>query len=167
MTSETILPTRRHALLATFAAVAFLGAFGVAQAQSQQGTSPTQVNPSSADTNREASQGMQPSQRDTRTDTMRSDTMRSDRSTSGTMTDRTQSGSSSSMTAQSGTTGSPTQVNPDSRDSNRQASQGMVPSTDDDSAQSRINAPGSDLRNDRAMRDDRTTMARAPRADRN
>ena len=167
MTSETTLSTRRHALFATFAAVAFLGAFGVAQAQSsQQGTSPTQVNPSSTDTNREASQGMQPSQSETRTDTMRSD-----RSTSGTtMSDRTQSGSSSSMTAQSGTagtTGSPTQVNPDSRDSNRQASQGMAPSTGDDSAQSRINAPGSDLRNDRAMRDDRTTMARAPRADRN
>ncbi len=121
------------------------------------------MNPSSTDSNREASQGMQPSQSDTRTDTMRSD-----RSTSGTtMSDRTQSGSSSSMTAQSGTTGSPTQVNPDSRDSNRQASQGMAPSADDDSAQSRINAPGSDLRNDRAMRDDRTTMARAPRADRN
>lgn len=165
MTSETTLSTRRHTLLATFAAVAFLGAFGVAQAQSsQQGTSTTQVNPSATDTNREASQGMQPSQRDTRTDTMRSD-----RSTSGaTMGDRTRSGTSSSTTAQSGTTGSPTQVNPDSRDSNRQASQGMVPSTDDDtSAQARINAPGSDLRNDRTMRDDRTTMARAPRADRN
>jgi len=60
--------------------------------------------------------------------------------------------------------GSPTQVNPDSRDSNRQASQGMVPaqqSAQGDSARARINAPGSDLRNDR------TTMARAPRADRN
>jgi len=166
MTRESTLSPRRHTMLATFAAVAFLGAFGVAQAQSQQGTSPTQVNPSASDTNREASQGMQAGQRDTRTDTMSSDRSAG----SSTMSDRVQSGSSSSMTAQrgtTGTTGSPTQVNPDSTDSNRQASQGMVPSTDDDRAQSRINAPGSDLRNDRTMRDDRTTMARAPRADRN
>ncbi len=82
---------------------------------------------------------------------------------------------SSTMTAQSGTAGSPTQVNPNAQDSNRQASQGMVPSPDESSAQSRIGAPNSDLRNDRTtmrndrttMRNDRTTMARAPRADRN
>ncbi len=66
------------------------------------------------------------------------------------------------------TTGSPTQVNPNAQDSNRQASQGMAPSPNEPSAQSRVNAPGSDLRNDRtAARNDRTTMARAPRADRN
>ncbi|MCD6681249.1 MAG: hypothetical protein LT102_11440 [Burkholderiaceae bacterium] len=78
--------------------------------------------------------------------------------------------SSSTTTAQnrSATTGSPTQVNPNARDSNRQASQGMVPSANEPSAQSRIDAPDSDLRNDRnAARNDRTTMARAPRADRN
>lgn len=165
MTSERTFTLRRQPLLATFAAVAFLGAFGVAQAQSQQGTSPTQVNPSATDTNREASQGMQPSRSDTRTDTMRSDP-----STSGSTMSSTPRGSSSSMTTQSGTSGaagSPTQVNPDAQDTNRAASQGMVPPRDGTTAQSRINAPDSDLRNDRTMRDDRTTMARAPRADRN
>ncbi|HEY0879611.1 MAG TPA: hypothetical protein VGE10_14275 [Zeimonas sp.] len=153
-------------MLATFAAVAFFGAASVAQAQS---TSPTQTNPSATDSNREASQGMQPSA----SDPSRTDTMRSDGSTRGssTMGGTAQSGSTatqgrdSSMTAQRGTTGSatgsPTQVNPDSQDSNRQASQGLAPSPDQDAARSRINAPGSDLRNDR------TTMARAPRADRN
>lgn len=40
--------------------------------------------------------------------------------------------------------------------------------TADQAADARIGAPGSDLRNDRATaRNDRTTMARAPRADRN
>ncbi len=155
MTSDRTSLMRRQPLLATFAAAAFLGAFGLAQAQSS--TSPTQVNPSATDSNREASQGMQPSQGDTRTGTMRSD-----RSTGSTMSGGTQPGSSSSMTAQSGgASGSPTQVNPDAQDSNREASQGMVPGRSDDSARSRIDSPDSDLRNDR------TTMARAPRVDRN
>lgn len=154
MTSDRTSLMRRQPLLASFAAVAFLAAFGLAQAQSS--TSPTQVNPSASDSNREASQGMQPSQGDTRTGTMRSD-----RSSGSTMSSGTQGSSGSSMTAQSGATGSPTQVNPSAQDSNREASQGMVPGRSDDTARSRINAPDSDLRNDR------TTMARAPRADRN
>ncbi|HLT27386.1 MAG TPA: hypothetical protein VK047_11920 [Zeimonas sp.] len=167
MTREATSFPRRHTMLATFAAVAFFGAAGVAQAQSTT-TSPTQTTPSATDTNRDASQGMAPGTRDTRPGTMRSD----DTTSGSTM--GTQSGSSSmdtmqdrtpSTTAQSGTmgsaTGSPTQVNPDAQDSNRQASQGMAPSADRDDVSSRLNAPGSDLRNDR------TTMARAPRADRN
>lgn len=69
----------------------------------------------------------------------------------------------------------PSQVNPTSTDSNRQATQGLVPPKSQadqrsasgntaSSARSRINAPGSDLRNDRNTT---TRTARAPRADRN
>jgi len=154
-TSVATFFPRRHALLTTVAAAAFLGAFSAAQAQGTTG-SPTQTNPSATDSNSQASQGVAPSDR-TRTDTMRSDTMRSDRSTSG--------NSSMGSTAQSGTTGSatgrPTQVNPDSQDSNRQASQGMAPDASQGAARSRVDTSSSGLRNDR------TTMARAPRADRN
>jgi hypothetical protein len=133
MTSETTPFPRRQTMLALFAAVAFFGAASIAQAQSTT-TAPTRTTPSAT-------------------------------STPGTpsASDTTRSGSTS-MNAQGSTAaaGSPTQVNPNTRDSNRQASQGMVPSAyQDSSAQARVNAPDSNLRNDR------TTMARAPRADRN
>lgn len=149
-TSVATFFPRRHALLTTFAAVAFLGTLGVAQAQSTTG-SPTQTNPSATDNDTQATQGTVSGDR------TRTDTMRSDRSTSGSST--------MGSTAQSGTTGSatgsPTQVNPDSQDSNRQASQGMVPDTNRGATRSSVDTSSSDLRNDR------TTMARAPRADRN
>lgn len=170
MTSEAASFPRRQTMLAMFAAVAFFGAVSVAQAQSTT-ASPSQTTPSSSDTNHAASQGTAPGA---------STTMGSDRSTSGSTTMSNGTTRGSSMTSQAdpssptrsgdgsmsarnagSATGSPTQVNPSSQDSNRQASQGMVPSTDQDSSRARINAPGSDLRNDR------TTMARAPRADRN
>ena len=132
MTSETTFYPRRQTMLAMFAAVAFFGAASIAQAQSTT-TAPARTTPGASAT------------------------------TPGTpgAGDTTRSGS---MNAQGSTAaaGSPTQVNPNARDSNRQASQGMVPSTDrDSSAQARVDAPDSNLRNDR------TTMARAPRADRN
>jgi len=80
------------------------------------------------------------------------DTMRGDPSTN-----------ERSMTEPRGTTGteagSPARADSSVQDPNRAAPQPMAP--DADAVRSRIEDPDSDLRNDR------TTMARAPRADRN
>ncbi len=147
--------TPRQTLVTTLTAAALLGGYGLAQAQS---TTQTPA-PNAAKTNEQNTQGLGADS---------STAARPD----GTRMDTTPSPSTGTMSQRSGTSGdrtsaaTSTQTTPSASDTNRDASQGMA--AERDSTRTGAMSSGSTTMDDSmGRRNDRTTMARAPRADRN